>query len=129
MRTVHYMREHEASQWLPPGRIAEVQWGKRTSLVGHCWEQVPYYRQRWQEFGFEPGDLKSMEDYARLPVLTKANIRANFDRLKARNLQGQMLYTATGGSTGEPLRVDDTRQSYNRRTAWMLRAYGDQKRT
>src|SRR3546814_7239699 len=88
-RTLHYLREHEASQWLPPGQIAELQWRKLTSLVGHCWEQVPYYRQRWQEIGFEPGDLKSMEDYARLPVLTKADIRTNFDRLKARNLQGR----------------------------------------
>src|SRR3546814_12189789 len=71
-RTLHYLREHEASQWLPPGQIAELQWRKLTSLVGHCWEQVPYYRQRWQAIGFEPGDLKSMEAYARLPGLTKA---------------------------------------------------------
>ncbi|HEY9541506.1 MAG TPA: phenylacetate--CoA ligase family protein [Luteimonas sp.] len=123
-RTLHYLREHEASQWLPPGQIAELQWRKLTSLVGHCWEQVPYYRQRWQEIGFEPGDLKSMEDYARLPVLTKADIRTNFDRLKARNLQGQLLYKATGGSTGEPLRFGYTRESYERRTAVMWRGYG-----
>src|SRR3546814_2271280 len=65
-----------------------------------------------------------MEDYARLPVLTKADIRANFDRLKARNLQGQLLYKATGGSTGEPLRFGYTRESYERRTAVMWRGYG-----
>src|SRR3546814_538024 len=35
-RTLHYLREHEASQWLPPGQIAELQWRKLTSLVG-CW--------------------------------------------------------------------------------------------
>src|SRR3546814_16856425 len=65
-----------------------------------------------------------MEDYARLPVLTKADIRANFDRLKARNLQGQLLYKATGGSTGEPPRFGYTRESYERRTAVMWRCYG-----
>src|SRR3546814_15927218 len=65
-----------------------------------------------------------MEDYARLPVLTKADIRANFDRLKARNLQEQLLYKATGGSTGEPLRFGYTRESYERRTAVMWRGYG-----
>src|SRR3546814_11393663 len=65
-----------------------------------------------------------MEDYARLPVLTKADIRTNFDRLKARNLQGQLLYKATGGSTGEPLRFGYTRESYERRTAVMWRGYG-----
>ena len=122
--TLQCLREYEASQWLSPAQLAELQWRKLTALIGHCWEQVPYYRQRWQEIGFEPGDLKSMEDYARLPVLTKADIRTHFDQLKARSLQQQLLYKATGGSTGEPLHFGYTRESYERRTAVMWRGYG-----
>lgn len=122
--TLHYLREYEASQWLSPGQLAALQWGKLSALVRHCWDQVPYYRRRWQEIGFEPGDLKSMDDYARLPVLTKTDIRTNFDQLKARSLQHQLLYKATGGSTGEPLRFAYTRESYERRTAVMWRGYG-----
>lgn len=122
--TLGYLREYDANQWLPPEALAQLQLEKLQALVAHCWREVPYYRQRWQEIGFEPGDLKSLDDYARLPVLTKADIRANFETLKAPSLAGQMLYKATGGSTGEPLRFGYTRESNDRRSAVMWRGYG-----
>src|SRR3546814_8721135 len=56
-RTLPYLREHEASQWLPPGQTGELQWRKLTPLVGTCWEQVPSYRQLCQKIAFAPGDL------------------------------------------------------------------------
>ena len=77
--------------------------------------------ERWEAVGFAPGDLKSMADYARLPALTKADIRGNFDDLKARSLREGLLQKATGGSTGEPLRFAYTRESNDRRAAVMWR--------
>lgn len=122
--TLRYLREYEANQWLPPERLAALQWDKLNALVAHCWHEVPFYRRRWQAIGFEPGDLRSMDDYARLPVLTKADIREHFEDLKARTLRGSVMYKATGGSTGEPLRFGYTRESNDRRTAVMWRGYG-----
>ncbi len=122
--TMRYLREYEANQWLAPEQLAALQLDKLKALVGHCWRQVPYYRRRWQAIGFEPDDLRSLDDYARLPVLTKADIRANFDDLKAQSLRDGLLYKATGGSTGEPLRFGYTRESNDRRVAVMWRGYG-----
>ncbi len=122
--TLRYLREYEANQWLPPEQLAELQWDKLNALVAHCWNEVPFYRRRWQAIGFEPGDLRSMDDYARLPVLTKADIRNHFEDLKARSLKDSVMYKATGGSTGEPLRFGYTRESNDRRTAVMWRGYG-----
>ncbi len=123
-RTLQHLGEYEANQWRSPEEIAAIQWAKLKALVEHCWRDVPYYRTRWRTIGFEPGDLRSMQDYARLPVLTKADIRENFHGLQARSLAGQMLYKATGGSTGEPLRFGYTRESNDRRAAVMWRGYG-----
>ncbi len=122
--TLRYLREYEANQWLAPEQLAALQLDKLKALVAHCWQQVPYYRRRWQEIGFEPGDLRSLDDYARLPVLTKADIRGNFEELKAQSLRDGLLYKATGGSTGEPLRFGYTRESNDRRVAVMWRGYG-----
>lgn len=122
--TLRYLDEYEANQWRSPEEIAGIQWARLKTLVAHCWHQVPFYRSRWEAVGFEPGDLKSMADYARLPVLTKADIRANADDLKARTLRDRLLYKATGGSVGEPLRFGYTRESNDRRTAVMWRGYG-----
>ncbi|HRO26166.1 MAG TPA: phenylacetate--CoA ligase family protein [Luteimonas sp.] len=121
---LRHLREYEANQWRSPEQLAELQWRKLTALVAHCWQDVPFYRERWQAIGFEPGDLRSPEDYARLPVLTKADIRGRFDDLKARSLRDGLLYKATGGSTGEPLRFGYTRESNDRRSAVMWRGYG-----
>jgi len=124
-KTLAYHAEYEANAWMPAERIAELQWQKLSALIGHCWEQVPYYRERWSAIGIEsPGDIRDLGDYARLPVLTKQDVRENFERLKADSFRNGLLYKTTGGSTGEPLTIGYTRESYERRTAVMLRGYG-----
>ncbi len=123
-RTMAWLREYEANQWLDPEQVERLQWRKLVALVQHCWDQVPFYRQRWESIGFAPGDLRTRADYAALPVLTKDDIRAGFDQLKARSHRQALLYKATGGSTGEPLRFGYTRESNDRRSAVMWRGYG-----
>jgi phenylacetate-CoA ligase len=124
-KTLQYLREYEQSQWLPPEQVAALQWQKLQNLVRHCWEQVPYYRERWQPLGIDaPGDIASPADYARLPTLHKPEIRANFEKLIARGQRDALLYKTTGGSTGEPLRFGYTRESYERRISIMWRGYG-----
>lgn len=123
--TPGYLREYERNQWLPADRIAALQWAKLQRLIAHCWEHVPYYRQAWGALGIEgPQDIRSLADYARLPVLTKPEIRAHADALVSPAHRSKLLYKTTGGSTGEPLRFGYTRESYERRIAVMHRGYG-----
>jgi phenylacetate-CoA ligase len=124
-KTLRYLDEYEHNQWLGEEEIRALQWQKLQRLLRHCWEQVPYYRQQWQNLGIAaPEDIRNRDDFARLPLLTKHDIRENFDALQAGSQAGQMLYKTTGGSTGVPLRFGYTRESYERRTAVMWRGYG-----
>ena len=123
-KTLRYLAEYERDQWLAPEQIAELQWRKLKALLEHCHREVPYYRRRFKEIGATPDDIQTLADYARLPVLTKADIRANFDDIAAESWRGRILYKATGGSTGEPLRFGYTRESNDRRAAVMWRGYG-----
>ncbi len=123
--TLRYLREYERSQWFDPERIQALQWDKLQRLIVHCWSQVPYYRAQWQRLGIgDPREIATPADYARLPTLGKDDIRANMDALVADDHRGRLLYKATGGSTGEPLRFGYTRESYERRIAVMHRGYG-----
>ncbi|MDE1892775.1 MAG: phenylacetate--CoA ligase family protein [Pseudomonadota bacterium] len=122
--TLAWLQEYQRDQWLSPERIAALQWQRLKRLLEHCEREVPYYQRRWRELGIAVADVRNLDDYARLPVLTKADIRENFDELKAASCRGQLLYKATGGSTGEPLRFGYTRESNDRRTAVMWRGYG-----
>lgn len=124
-KTLSYLREYERSQWRTPEETEALQWQKLKGLVRHCWEQVPYYRELWPSLGIgAPEDIASPADYARLPVLTKPEIRANFDKFIAHAYRDGLLYKTTGGSTGEPLRFGYTRESYERRLSIMWRGYG-----
>jgi phenylacetate-CoA ligase len=122
-RTLAYVDAYRQDQWLAPERIAALQWERLKRLLEYCEREVPYYRQRWRELGIKVADIRTLEDYSRLPLLTKADIRDHFDDLKAESHRGNLLYKTTGGSTGEPLRFGYTRESNDRRTAVMWRGY------
>lgn len=122
--TLDYLAAYERDQWLSPERIAALQFGRLKRLLEHCEREVPYYRKRWRELGLKAADVRNLDDYARLPVLGKDDIRANFYELQAESQHDRLLFKATGGSTGEPLRFGYTRESYERRTAVMWRGYG-----
>jgi phenylacetate-CoA ligase len=78
-----------------------------TRLLEHCQRAVPYYSRRLQRLGSDgasKGD--ATQDLLRLPVLTKATIRENFEQLKSTDLeQRRWSYNTSGGSTGEPIRL------------------------
>jgi phenylacetate-CoA ligase len=122
--TLSWLERYERDQWLSPEQLAQLQWTRLKQLLEHCQREVPYYQKQWRALGVTPDDIRNMDDFARLPLLTKADIRANFDDLKASSMRDQLLYKATGGSTGEPMRFGYTRESNNRRHAVMWRGYG-----
>ncbi|MCP1373346.1 phenylacetate--CoA ligase family protein [Dyella lutea] len=122
--TLRWLAAYERDQWLSADEVQALQWQRLKALLDHCYREVPFYRERFRSVGATPDDIRNRADYARLPRLTKADIRAHFAELQAPSLAGQMVYKATGGSTGEPLRFGCDRGSNDRRTAVMWRGYG-----
>ncbi|MBB6188318.1 phenylacetate--CoA ligase family protein [Rhodanobacter sp. MP7CTX1] len=122
-RTLAYLNEYRRNQWLAPEQIAALQWERLQRLLEHCEREVPFYQRRWRELGITSADIRNLDDYAQLPVLTKADIRAHADELTADSWRDRLQFKATGGSTGEPLRFGFTRESNDRRTAVMWRGY------
>jgi phenylacetate-CoA ligase len=56
---------------------AAVILAKIQGVTAWAWERAPFYRRHWQAAGFEPGDVTSLELFARLPTITKADLRAD----------------------------------------------------
>lgn len=122
--TLAWLADYERDQWLAPEQIRALQWQRLQNLLQHCERNVPYYRRRWRELGVTAADIRSLDDYARLPVLGKDEIREHFDEFKADGWHDRLLYKVTGGSTGEPMCFGYTRESNERRSAVMWRGYG-----
>ncbi|HAN56193.1 MAG TPA: capsule biosynthesis protein CapK [Betaproteobacteria bacterium] len=100
--TVAVHREMERSQWWDAARLADWQLTRLRDLLQHAQAHVPYYRALFARIGFEPALLDSLSGLEQLPLLTKADIRAHLDALKADNAVGLARFN-TGGSSGEPL--------------------------
>lgn len=76
-------------------------------LVDHAYETVPFYRDLYRAAGYEPGAIRSLEDFGCLPVVSKALLRAQpRDRLlSSRVSDKRLLPSITSGSSGEQLTV------------------------
>ncbi len=59
---------------LPPERLRELQWGKLQAVLKAAYDRTPFYRRRFKEIGAVPEDIKSAEDLAKLPVLTRDDL-------------------------------------------------------
>lgn len=121
--TLRYLHHYERDQWLSADAIASLQWQRCKRLLEHCQRAVPYYREQWRTLGIDVTTFRDIGDLQRLPLLTKADIRANADAFMSETHRGGLLFKATGGSTGEPMRFGYTRESNDRRVAVMWRGY------
>ena len=100
--TVRVHRDMEDSQWWPRQRILDLQLKRLQALLQDVAGHVPYYRELFARIGFDPAAVRSVADLQALPFLTKAEIRAHADALRADNAVGLARFN-TGGSSGEPL--------------------------
>ncbi len=120
--TFRYRREFASDQWKSPEELAQLQWQRLTALLWHAYETVPFYRAAFQSAGLTPEDIRSPSDFARLPLLDKQAVRQHRDRLISSAFdERDLIRSATGGSTGEPMRFCYDRASYERRTAAAMR--------
>ncbi|NEO11005.1 MULTISPECIES: hypothetical protein [unclassified Moorena] len=88
-------------------------------IINHCQKTVPYYTQIMAKIGHYKLIEKNPEVYIqKLPVLTKDLIRQNFEQIKSTDLKQRQWYlNQSGGSTGEPIRLIQDREYFNRSMA------------
>ena len=113
----------ERSQWWSREQIREFQWREVQLLLQFAFRSVPYYRKKYAAAGIEPGDIKTREDFAKLPPLTRQEISEHRAELCSEERGARLIPHATGGSSGVPTRFFITLDSYDWRCAASARAY------
>jgi phenylacetate-coenzyme A ligase PaaK-like adenylate-forming protein len=97
--------------------IRDRQWAAVQAMLRHAYDTVPFYRRRFDEAGLHPDQVRHFDDYQRIPILTKADIRAHKDALLSDRFAPQTVHTKrTSGSTGVALevRVDEPAMQFKR---------------
>ncbi len=111
----NYLPDPAARYWfpkretMPRGEREQAILARLQEITRYAYDQAPFYRRKWDEAGFHPSQLRSLEDFEdRVPVITKADLRAAQERAP---MFGDYLCVSpdeihhihgTSGTTGRP---------------------------
>ena len=84
--------------------IREYQFNRLKMVIENAYVNVPFYHDQWKKIGLEPSDIKSFEDFTKIPILTKNTIRNNTEQMFSRkSTKNQLIKSGTGGTTDSPI--------------------------
>ena len=112
----------DRTQWLDPAGIERHQLVQFRGLLDHCLEQVPYYRQLLGAHGITSRSIQSMDDFRRIPLMSRHIWQTRFDDLCALQLPSGTVALDednTSGTSGVPVRIFKTNIFY----IWWLAFY------
>ncbi len=73
-------------------------------VVKRCYENVPFYKKKFDEMGLKPEDIKSIDDISKLPFTTKTDLRDEYPfGLEAVPHSEVRRIHASSGTTGKPV--------------------------
>lgn len=67
----------EPLETMPSEEREKLILAKLQKTLAWAYRRAPFYRKRWSAVGLEPGDVKSLADFERVPTITKADLRAD----------------------------------------------------
>ncbi len=113
--TLRNVWELEKTQWLKPEELKKLQLVKLRKLIGHAYENVPFYKRRFDKLGILPSNIRKFDDIKKIPFLTKEDVRLNLSGMIANKYLRNSRLISTSGSTGIPLRLymDKRRRAYD----------------
>jgi phenylacetate-CoA ligase len=85
-----------------------------------------FYAQKLSDAGIDPEQIQTLDDFTRLPFTTKTELSADqnahppYGQVLTYPLSNYVRYCQTSGTTGQPLRWLDTRESWD----WLLGCWG-----
>ena len=77
-----YLPDASARYWFPrretqdPGERERAVVARLREVMEYAWENAPFYRRKWDDAGVHPSHVTSLEAFERVPVVTKAELRA-----------------------------------------------------
>lgn len=104
--------------------MEKVQSERLINTVKRIYHNVPFYREKMQIKGLEPGDIKSVEDLKNLPFTYKQDLRDNYPYgLFAAPLSEIVRIHASSGTTGKQTVVGYTRKDLDTWSEVMARTF------
>lgn len=116
----------QQTETLPREQLAALQMEKFQTMAKELWGKNLFYTDKWKKAGFNPEDIRTHADLARLPITTKSELMEDqaahgpFGNNLTYSIDRYVRFHQTSGTTGVPLKVPDTEAAWN----WWGRCWG-----
>jgi len=70
----YWFRERET---MPEAQRDGLILARIQDVMAYAWEHAPFYRRKWDEAGIHPSGIRTLEDFERVPTVTKQELRAS----------------------------------------------------
>lgn len=107
-------------------QISALQLERLQATVRHCMNS-PFYKQRFEEIGLNPEDIKSLDDIRKIPFTTKADLRDTYPfGMASVPLRECTRLHSSSGTTGTPTVILHTKKDLEEwanqvaRNLWMV---------
>ena len=107
-------------------QISALQLERLQATVRHCMNS-PFYKQRFEEIGLKPEDIKSLDDIRKIPFTTKADLRDTYPfGMASVPLRECTRLHSSSGTTGTPTVILHTKKDLDEwanqvaRNLWMV---------
>ncbi|WP_394094574.1 phenylacetate--CoA ligase PaaK [Xanthobacter versatilis] len=100
----------DAAERASRDEIMSLQRERLAWSLRHAYENVPFYRRKFDEAGVHPSDLRDLSDLAKFPFTVKTDLRDNYPfGLFAVPREKLLRVHGSSGTTGKPIVVGYTR--------------------
>ncbi|MBZ5555297.1 MAG: hypothetical protein LAO21_21505 [Acidobacteriia bacterium] len=120
-KRLSYLPEVKRECTLPREELLSRQWDRVLKILDLAYEQIPFYRDRFQEAGITPKSIQAPSDLSKIPFLTREDLRNHQRELMNPLVRPEdLIQTATGGTTDSPVHLALDRECFARRRACTL---------
>ena len=94
---------NKEAETMPREQIKELQSERLVALAKKVYDNVPFYKKKFDEMGLKPEDIKGLDDIVKLPFTVKQDLRDNYPfHLFAVPMKQIVRVHASSGTTGKP---------------------------
>ncbi len=113
-----------APDYLPVAQLRALQLHRLQVVVQLSYENVSLFRQRMDDKGVKPADIRTLEDIRHIPFVVKSDLRDNYPfGLFASPMSQIVRLHASSGTTGKPTVVAYTQEDVDVWASVMVRSF------
>jgi len=119
---------NKEAECMDRNEMSALQLSRLKDLVRRAYDNVPFYRNRFDSMGLKPEHVKTLKDIEKIPFTTKNDLRDNYPySLFAVPMKKIVRIHASSGTTGKPIVVGYTRndlENWSEQVARLIVAAG-----